>query len=195
MEEGTLYLRPGVLLDKQDGKWFVHEYVPMSDPRTDVRTDVSVRPHAALLLLEHEPTEQLLQDLAGFPFRPLLTRALKSRSARWIEHALVWICADEKILLDLRAAEIETELEEETGRWSAHRWIAGMPELPGCLVYGDTEEQAVAKVKALAARVVFEEFVEQLTAAAPFCGQHTRHKIRSLIRSLTSNMRPKDASS
>ena len=34
------------------------------------------------------------------------------------------------------------------------RWIAEVPELPGALVYGTTTEDAVAKVKALALRVV-----------------------------------------
>jgi predicted RNase H-like HicB family nuclease len=34
------------------------------------------------------------------------------------------------------------------------RWIAEVPELPGTLVYGTTTDDAVAKVKALALRVV-----------------------------------------
>ena len=34
------------------------------------------------------------------------------------------------------------------------RWIAEVPELPGAMVYGTTTEDAVAKVKALALRVV-----------------------------------------
>ena len=34
------------------------------------------------------------------------------------------------------------------------RWIAEVPELPGVLVYGSSTEDAVAKVKALALRVV-----------------------------------------
>lgn len=34
------------------------------------------------------------------------------------------------------------------------RWIAEVPELPGTLVYGTTTNDAVAKVKALALRVV-----------------------------------------
>jgi predicted RNase H-like HicB family nuclease len=34
------------------------------------------------------------------------------------------------------------------------RWIAEVPELPGVMVYGTTTEDAVAKVKALALRVV-----------------------------------------
>jgi predicted RNase H-like HicB family nuclease len=34
------------------------------------------------------------------------------------------------------------------------RWIAEVPELPGVMVYGVTTEDAVAKVKALALRVV-----------------------------------------
>jgi len=34
------------------------------------------------------------------------------------------------------------------------RWIAEVPELPGTLVYGTTTDDAVAKVKALALRLV-----------------------------------------
>ena len=37
------------------------------------------------------------------------------------------------------------------------RWIADIPEIPGVLVYGNTREEAVAKVQALALRVIAEE--------------------------------------
>ena len=43
---------------------------------------------------------------------------------------------------------VETE-QEENGRW-----IAEVRELPGVMVYGSSTEEAVAKVKALALRVV-----------------------------------------
>ncbi len=36
------------------------------------------------------------------------------------------------------------------------RWIAEVPDLPGVIVYGATREQAIAKVKALALRVIAE---------------------------------------
>ena len=39
--------------------------------------------------------------------------------------------------------------QEEDGRW-----IADVPELPGVMVYGPSREEAVAKVKALALRVI-----------------------------------------
>lgn len=42
------------------------------------------------------------------------------------------------------------ELEQETDG----RWIAEVPELPGTLVYGSTPEEATAKVKALALRIL-----------------------------------------
>ena len=45
---------------------------------------------------------------------------------------------------------IETE-EEADGRW-----IAEVMEIPGALAYGSTSEEAVAKVQALALRVVAE---------------------------------------
>jgi predicted RNase H-like HicB family nuclease len=43
---------------------------------------------------------------------------------------------------------IETEQELDG------RWIAEIPELPGVMVYGDSKEEAVTAVKALALRVV-----------------------------------------
>jgi predicted RNase H-like HicB family nuclease len=41
------------------------------------------------------------------------------------------------------------ELEQEDGRW-----IAGIDELNGVLVYGETREEAIRKVKTLALRVI-----------------------------------------
>lgn len=46
---------------------------------------------------------------------------------------------------------IETELEEETGRW-----IAEVIELPGVLVYGQSKLEAITKAKTLALRVLAE---------------------------------------
>ena len=34
------------------------------------------------------------------------------------------------------------------------RWIAEIPDLPGVMVYGQTRDEAVSKVKALALRVI-----------------------------------------
>jgi predicted RNase H-like HicB family nuclease len=45
---------------------------------------------------------------------------------------------------------IETELEEDG------RWIAEIPQLPGVLAYGVTEEEASAKAEVLALRVLAE---------------------------------------
>lgn len=42
------------------------------------------------------------------------------------------------------------EVEEE----SDGRWIAEVPELPGVMVYGKTRDEAVARVQALALRVL-----------------------------------------
>jgi predicted RNase H-like HicB family nuclease len=43
---------------------------------------------------------------------------------------------------------IEIDREEDG------RWIAEVPDLPGAMAYGRTREEAVAKVKALALRVL-----------------------------------------
>ena len=43
---------------------------------------------------------------------------------------------------------IELEQEEDG------RWIADIPELPGVLAYGETRDEAAARVQALALRVI-----------------------------------------
>ena len=45
------------------------------------------------------------------------------------------------------------DVEQETDG----RWIAEVPELPGTLVYGATQKEAIAKAKALALRVVADQ--------------------------------------
>jgi len=45
------------------------------------------------------------------------------------------------------------ELDQETDG----RWIAEVPELNGALAYGSTREEAIARVKALALRVVADQ--------------------------------------
>ena len=45
---------------------------------------------------------------------------------------------------------LKIELERETDG----RWIADVMELPGCLAYGKTQADALAKAKALALRVL-----------------------------------------
>lgn len=46
---------------------------------------------------------------------------------------------------------IELEREEDG------RWIAEVTRLPGVMVYGDTREEALAKVQALALRVLADQ--------------------------------------
>jgi predicted RNase H-like HicB family nuclease len=43
---------------------------------------------------------------------------------------------------------VETEREEDG------RWIAEVPELPGVMVYGDSRDEAITRVEALALRVI-----------------------------------------
>jgi predicted RNase H-like HicB family nuclease len=47
--------------------------------------------------------------------------------------------------------KIETEQEEDG------RWIAELPDLPGAMAYGDTRENAVANVQALAFRIAADK--------------------------------------
>lgn len=44
--------------------------------------------------------------------------------------------------------KIETEREEDG------RWIAEVPDLPGVMVYADSKEDAIQKVKVLTLRVI-----------------------------------------
>lgn len=45
----------------------------------------------------------------------------------------------------------ETEQEEDG------RWLAEIPELPGVLAYGQTEQEAIARTEALGLRVLVEQ--------------------------------------
>jgi len=45
-------------------------------------------------------------------------------------------------------------MQIEIDREDDGRWLAEIPELPGVMVYGETQAEAVAKVKALALRVM-----------------------------------------
>ena len=45
---------------------------------------------------------------------------------------------------------VRIEIEREEGE----RWIAEVPDLPGVMTYGETREDALAKVEALALRVM-----------------------------------------
>ena len=47
-------------------------------------------------------------------------------------------------------------LRIELDREEDGRWIAEIPALPGVLVYGGSREEAIAKVEALALRVLAE---------------------------------------
>jgi predicted RNase H-like HicB family nuclease len=49
--------------------------------------------------------------------------------------------------------DLEIELEQE----AEGRWIADIPALPGVLVYGSTPDDAIARVEALALRVIADE--------------------------------------
>jgi len=46
---------------------------------------------------------------------------------------------------------VETEREEDG------RWIAEVLELPGVMVYGQTREEAISRVEALALRVIADK--------------------------------------
>ncbi len=52
--------------------------------------------------------------------------------------------------MHLGTMHLAVELEQE----SDGRWIAEVPDLPGVLAYGDTRENAVRAVQALALRTV-----------------------------------------
>jgi predicted RNase H-like HicB family nuclease len=45
----------------------------------------------------------------------------------------------------------------ETARETDGRWIAGIPEIPGALAYGKTQEEAKANAYALALRSIADD--------------------------------------
>jgi predicted RNase H-like HicB family nuclease len=58
------------------------------------------------------------------------------------------------------AMVLKVELEQEADG----RWIAELPELPGVMAYGASRDEALAKVKALALRVVADRLEHGETA-------------------------------
>ncbi len=52
------------------------------------------------------------------------------------------------ITLSFVNLNIEIEREEDG------RWLTEVPQLPGVMAYGETREEAIARVKALALRVI-----------------------------------------
>jgi len=50
--------------------------------------------------------------------------------------------------------ELPMNLLIEVERENDGRWIAEVPELPGVMVYGQTREEAIFRVQALALRVI-----------------------------------------
>jgi predicted RNase H-like HicB family nuclease len=61
----------------------------------------------------------------------------------------------------LTTFKIEIEREDDG------RWLAEVVELPGVLAYGDTEQTAVSKVRALALRVIAERLKHGETGPEP----------------------------
>ena len=51
---------------------------------------------------------------------------------------------------DRRSVDVSIEVEREADG----RWIAEVPDLPGVMAYGQSREEAISKVKALALRVL-----------------------------------------
>ena len=62
------------------------------------------------------------------------------------------------------------QLAIETEREADGRWLAEVPELPGTMVCGQTREEAVTRVEAMALRVIADrldhgEVVPEVTSA------------------------------
>ena len=59
--------------------------------------------------------------------------------------------------MDAATGNTRMKLTIETDREEDGRWIAEVPELPGVLCYGATQQEAMAKAEALALRVIAEQ--------------------------------------
>jgi predicted RNase H-like HicB family nuclease len=83
--------------------------------------------------------------IAGFKRSPWLSSALGGNIWRF---ASGWTSA--ALCGYVRAIDMRIELDrEEDGRW-----LTEIPELPGVMAYGQTRDEALARVKALALRVM-----------------------------------------
>jgi predicted RNase H-like HicB family nuclease len=60
-------------------------------------------------------------------------------------------------LSEILSGEAGLKFQIELDREEDGRWIAEIASLPGVMAYGKTKQQAVAKVKALALRVLADE--------------------------------------
>jgi predicted RNase H-like HicB family nuclease len=49
---------------------------------------------------------------------------------------------------EINPLRIERELEQDG------RWLASVPELPGVMAYGETEDEAIRKAKAVALQIL-----------------------------------------
>ena len=60
------------------------------------------------------------------------------------------------------------QLQVEIEREQDGRWVAAVPALPGVMTYGDTQREAIARVKSLALRVIADriEHGEEIPPAA-----------------------------
>jgi predicted RNase H-like HicB family nuclease len=71
-----------------------------------------------------------------------------------------------------------TTLAIEIDREEDGRWFAEVPDLPGVIVYGPGREEAIAKVKALALRVIAErlEYGEPVVDLDPIFPVTDKHE-------------------
>ena len=61
----------------------------------------------------------------------------------------------------LRTSAIPNLLTVDFDREEDGRWIADIPDLPGVMVYGESKEDALAKVQALALRVLADRIEKE----------------------------------
>lgn len=59
------------------------------------------------------------------------------------------------------------ELRIESEREDDGRWLAEVPQLPGCLAYGATRDVALSRAQALALRVLADRLEHGETRAEP----------------------------
>ena len=60
-------------------------------------------------------------------------------------------------LAKLRRCDIEIIMRVEVDREEDGRWIAEVPDIPGAMVYGDSREEAIARVQALVLRTLADK--------------------------------------
>lgn len=84
-----------------------------------------------------------------------IARCLWSHATTLVIVHPIGVTGDRKPSSGTRSQDVQFNIETE--READGRWIAEIPEIPGALAYGKTEQEAVAKASAIALRTLADK--------------------------------------